>query len=205
MPDEPQTTQATETQAQEAEPAASTSQPSPAMTMADFEKFRNSMFADMRKMVESVAKPKTNGKASEPHHETKAAPPAQDVEAILARRAEIDEAMDEHSLTKEQKKTLRQLVGIDKPDDVTAYIASKAKIFGRPSSSEAAQPQSRNTTGRPPVSDAGSPAAPPTFTDDTPLVSMKPEDRAEIIRRKGGEWYRNTLRQQMRGVRVRIR
>lgn len=192
-------------QAQGAETATPSEGPK-YLTHDDLKQFGDSMFANMRRLVEGVAKPK-NGKADAPAKSQTEAAPAVDVHAVIRREQEISESIAEQGhLTKEQRALLRKLVDVDKPDDVAGFIANHAKAFGRPSG-EGTQPASTRAAGNPgrPVSDAGAPAAPPKFTDDTPLWKLAPEDRDRLIKEKGLAWYSNTLRKQAKGVRFRLR
>ncbi len=198
MPDEvapeaaPAQAQGTET------PPAAESRP---LTLDDLKDFRNSVIADARRVAEGIAKPK-NGKAPEA-----AASPSVDFHAELRREREFNDAAHDLGLSREQRAMLRDLVDVKKPDDVAEFVAVKAKAFGR--SSDPAKPtiQARpSAASGPPVSDAGSPAAASASVDDgTPLVHMKPEDRAHFIKTKGLHAYATRLRSELKGVRVSLK
>lgn len=187
-------------QAQGTEPAKPVDGPK-YVTADSLAEFRNSMFADMRKLVEGVTKPK-NGKAVQVETQE---PPSADVHALIRREREIGEALGEHShLTREQKSLLRKLVDAEKPDDVAGFVTEHAKTFGRPSG-EGATVTTKPPPGNGQTVSAAAPAAPPKFTDDTPLWNLSDEDRARLIKEKGLGWYANTLRAQTKGVRVKLR
>jgi hypothetical protein len=199
MPDEV-TPEATNTQAQgtETAPVAEGQRP---LTLDDLKDFRNSVIADARRVAEGIAKPK-NGKVAET-----AAPQSVDFQTELRREREFNDAAHDMGLTREQRTMLRDLVDAKKPEDIAEFVAAKAKAFGR--SSEPAKPTTparQQAASGHPVSDAGSPAAASASIDDgTPLVHMKPEDRAHFIKTKGLAAYANRLRAELKGVRVSMR
>lgn len=212
MPDDPNSNGKTP----ETPAAPATGAPAPAtppsddrpMTMGEFQRAQDSMFANMRRMVEGLVKP---GKGKEPpasgEQSAPAAPAGQpvDVQAAVRREQEISDAISEHThLSKEQRRTLRRLVDLDRPDDVPGYIAGQAKLFvpgGQTTNPSATAPA---PTGRP-LSDGGAPAPGPAITEDTPLWKLDEQSRSRLINEKGLSWYRQTLRRQAKGVRVRLR
>jgi len=199
MPDE--VTPETPAQAQGAADAAKSTDGPKYVTADDLKAFADSVAANTRRMLEGykAKNEKAPAKADSP-------PPSVDVHSVIRREQEISESLLEQShLTKEQRTILRKLVDVEKPEDVAGFIAGHAKAFGRPSGD--AQPTNMKPpaqTGRP-VSDVPAPSAPPRFTEDTPLVQLSPEDRARLVRDKGVHWYRETLRRQAKGLRVRLR
>lgn len=63
----------------------------------------------------------------------------------------------------------------------------------------------RARVSRPPVSDAGGPGIGARYTEDTPLWQLTPADRDHIIRTRGHGFYAAKLREQLRGVRIKLR
>jgi hypothetical protein len=188
-------------------PAQQTPEDRP-MTTTEFMRARDSMFADMRRMVEGIVKPAANGKGKESSPESAApAPSGQpvDVQAAVRREQEISDAIGEHPhLSKEQRKALRRLVDLDRPDDIAGYVAGQAKLFAPGAQANNPSAAAPAPSGRP-VSDGGAPAPAPTFTEDTPLWKLDQQSRDRLINEKGLSWYRATLRKQAKGVRVRLR
>ncbi len=203
MPDEV-TPEAT-AQAQGAEPAAA--EGPKYVTSDDLRSFRDGLFADIRKVTEGIVNKPRGGAAREATEQQAASPPG-DYQAAIRREREISEAFDDiGGISREGKSILRRLVDAEKPDNVSDFISLHAKAFGRPS-----DPTQPTTPARPPAasghpaSDRGSPAAASASVDDgTPLVHMKPEDRAHFIKTKGLHAYATRLRAELKGVRVSMR
>jgi CCR4-NOT transcriptional regulation complex NOT5 subunit len=191
------------TQAQETATTSTADEPK-YMTRAEFETERNRMFADMRRANEAQ---QSRGKSPAPKAKDDQSESAGvDIQSVLRRERELSEAFEDVGVSREGRGILRRLVDAERPENVAEFIATHAKAFARPSPATAA------TTSRPaaptnaqPVSDAGSPAAPVTITDDTPLWQLKDEDRDFLIKKNGHGWYANKLRSQLKGTRFRLR
>jgi hypothetical protein len=197
-------TPATTDQAQGAEASAAADGPK-YVTADDLKAFGDSMAANMRRMMDGVRAPR-NGKGKEAEADKADASSSQDVASLMRLRDDINDALDDHPhLTKGHKKHLRELVEWKKPDNVAEFIAQhSATLFGKPTASVPARTAAAPPS-QPPVSDAGGPAAPAKITDDVPLWQLSDEDRKAAIRAKGLGWYANTLRSQLKGVRVKVR
>jgi hypothetical protein len=190
-------------QGTDAPPAAESQRP---LTLDDLKDFRNSVLADARRLAEGIAKPK-GGRGKDAPAEPQGEPDG-GYQAAIRREREISEAFEDvGGLTREARGILRKLVDAEKPENVAEFIASHAKAFGKSPGTAATTtpPRPAAAIDSAPVSDAGSPAASTTFTDDTPLWRLKPEDRDHLIRMKGHGWYADTLRKQLKGQRFTIR
>lgn len=180
------------------------------MTRAEFAAAQDSMFANMRRMVEGIVSkpPKTPAAPGTPAPTEAGAAPAApvDVSAAIRREREISEAMGDHPhLGREQRAMIRSLIDAENPSDVQAFIAAKAKVFpaaGPPPTTP--NPGAPPAGGRP-VSDGGAPASAPPVTEDTPLWKMDQISRDRLIKEKGLTWFRAKLKEQAKGTRVQLR
>lgn len=123
-----------------------------------------------------------------------------DTVAEIRRREDMADALADHPhLSGEHRRMLRRLAEVERPDDITGWVASQARHFAPAGGAPVpGQPQGR------PVSDAGAPSPAPTFTEDTPLWQLDQQSRQRLIREKGVNWYRATLRHQMKGSKIRM-
>jgi len=187
------------------EETAKTSESPKYVTSEDLNRFRDGFAADMRKLVEGITRPR--GAKPQQSEQPESAPVA-DFSSGIRRERELSDALaDAGNLPREGREILRRLVDAEKPENIAEFISSNAKAFARPADPQKTQTQMRPIAAndRQPVSDAGGPAAPATYSSDLPLWQMKPEDRAHLIKVKGAGWFATTLREQLKGVRVKVR
>lgn len=163
---------------------------------------KNGIFADLRKAGAFGKGDKT--KETETAGSLPAAPStADDMRRIAQRERQLGTVLA--GLTPAQSARIERLYTAENPDDVVAWGQQVRADFGFDGTGGGVQPVNPPRPAAPngtPASDAGGPAAPRTFTEDTPLVHMKPEDRQHLIKEKGLAWYNAMLRQQLKGTRV---
>ncbi|HUR48203.1 MAG TPA: hypothetical protein VMY88_01550 [Acidimicrobiales bacterium] len=119
---------------------------------------------------------------------------------------EFDRIALREKLSEQQADALRPLYKVWRPSageaDGAEWLRGIRGAFG----GGAPAPNQPKPTPAPPnaipASDAGAPAAPVAFTEDTPLWQLKPQDRDHLRRTKGDAWYNATLRAQLKGTRV---
>lgn len=119
---------------------------------------------------------------------------------------EFDRIALREKLSEQQADALRPLYKVWRPTageaDGAEFLRGIRGAFGEgtPAPNQPKPtPSPRNAI---PASDAGAPAAPVAFTEDTPLWQLKPQDRDHLRRQKGDAWYNATLRSQLKGTRV---
>lgn len=205
-----------------ADPQAQAGQAQPGMSLAELraelKTFRDSVFADTRKMVEGITD-RARGQAGATPPAGAAAgaqgqPPAPmapaDVQQIIARHSAFTRAVTGVTLSDGQLSRMEKAFQLEAPEDVTAWAKSYLADFGLDKTSGAAGAAGQTTTTQqtqsrtPPASDAGGAAAPPPNLEGVSLLKMSEADRAHLIREKGLDWYRKTLIEQSRGVTVKL-
>lgn len=207
MPTDEQNAPASD-QAQGAESATKPADGPKFVTADDLKAFGDSMAANMRRMMDGLAKPKGRTRDADSDAESKP-DPMKEAMSLMRLRDDLNDALAEHShLDKERRGAIRELAEWKRPEDVAGFVAQQARLYGARSSAEspaANQPKQPAPSAGRPVSDVGAPSDPPQFTEDTPLWKLSPEHRARLRKEKGDYWYATTLRKQAKGVRVLLR
>lgn len=159
--------------------------------------FRDGIFADLRKAgALGKEKPREEAKPTGEQPLT-----AADVERMTQRANQLGRATA--GLSDEQTALMERLYRAENPEDVGAWAKATRAALGIAAGGVQSAPNlPKPAPNGPPASDAGSPAAPATFTEDTPLWQLKPQDREHLRRQKGDAWYNATLRSQLKGTRV---
>jgi hypothetical protein len=187
-----------------------------------FTRERNSMFADMRKMVEGIVSKAGNGQAGAAPTTTTPATgqgtgqPAtplsvNDVQSVIRRERELTLVMAAApTITASQRARMEEAFQHANPDNVTEWGRAYLADFGLVGTTSAAGASATTTTATgqqqgPPASDGGGQAAPARNFDGASLFTMSEADRAHVIREKGLDWYLKTLREQSRGTTVKLR
>jgi hypothetical protein len=179
--------------------------------------FRDSVFADTRKMVEGIVdKAKgtagtttSTGAASGTQAQTPAPMGAGDVQQIIARHSAFTRSVAGVTLSEGQLARMERAFQLETPEDVTGWAKSYLADFGLDKTSGAAGAATTTTTTQqstgPSRSDAGGAAAPPRSLDGVNLFTMAQADREAVIREKGLAWYHKTLLEQSRNTVVKMR
>jgi hypothetical protein len=199
-------------QAQGAAPAQTPAFDTTSIAAAVAEQVRNSMFAELRRagVLGGDNNERSQPKPKAGRHDEGAAPPPSVSTADVQKVAKFQRALGAAGFTSDQESIIETLFDVEKPEvgAIGEWVAAKAKALGI---TKGAGTGTTNPTGQvatppaQPASNAGAPAGPSQFTEDTPLWKLSPEDRAAFIRQKGLTVYRQTLQQQLRGVRVTVR
>jgi hypothetical protein len=195
-------TQGTQSTGTADQSAASTTTASPSLTAADVQKmideatqkaFNSGAAAARREAEAKAKKPPTTEPPKTTNNETNQtqAQPAIDGFAL-------SEAMAEFTLTKDQRKTIRDLAGKEGPGDLDEFVTKWAGLFGAKKAGEAATSTNNNTTQSQQQTQQTNTQKPPNVpgaaaTDDRELGSIfkaLPEDAARdtwqaYVRRKG--------------------
>lgn len=209
MPDDPNdpNNPAPETQAQGAPEAQPTF-----MTKEDWAAERNSMFADMRKMMQGFSKaaptPEPQSKATK--HEPKA------VDSGIT-RDELDQTLrlrDEfHRYTRSIKASdgalsrMQREFERERPENAVEWLRDYAADFGLSGSSEPKPVAPTRSTH--PVSDGGAPAPATVHSDQQDPWRISDDDAKSILRRDGvavaGARWKQDLNRALNGRRIRLK
>lgn len=162
---------------------------------------RDGIFADLRRSG-ALGKEK-QPEAAQPSGDRPLT--AADVERISRREREFGRLTS--GLTDDQAALMERLYRAERPDDadLPTWVRTTRTTLGFDRQGGVPthnQPRNLAAPTGPPVSDAGSPAAPHVVTEDTPLMQLSAEDRMHLLKTKGAAWYNATLRAQLKGVRV---
>lgn len=184
MPDD-ETTNVTPTPA--TPPAAVA--PQPAVSFASQEEFdarlrdeRNAAAAAARRETEARLKPKAEPpkvEASKP--DATATPGGMTVEEFKRARA-FDRAIGQHGLSDEQTADLEQLLEVQRPENVSEWVAQKARLFGK---SNAPNPNTPPTPAQQTGSGSPQPSATPTPAPSTSIPNEAPDD---VMRWSEAQW-----------------
>lgn len=119
-----------------------------------------------------------------------------------------------HSSTLSDKayERLEQAFANEQPEDVDGWVKEYFGGFGVAQPAGAAPPATAAaaTTTPPapvaatPVTDRGAPASPKLQLEEANLLTLSDADRKALLRQKGIRWYTTRLREQLRGVRVKV-
>jgi hypothetical protein len=173
----------------------------------------DSMFANMRRLVEGMSKQqgtKAKAKSAEPEEATQHAP--LDVETVVDRVNRVNDAMSEYGFSPKQRETVRKLLKMESPEDIGAFVADQAEVFGvkRTAQESTVNPTKKSAetaTGRP-VSDGGAAVSAPAWDQPgTNPLKWTEDDLARITAAKGGRrqmqrFVRQQAEQYMRGRRL---
>lgn len=184
-----------------------------------FARAQDSMFANMRKMVEGIVSkagagtPPASGNGTPAAGATSAAPTGTmtmgDVQAELDRRDEFTRAIAGVSITPGQLGLMQNAFKLERPENPTLWAQTylAASGIGKTPVAAGASGTQPNTQGQqgPPASDGGGVAAPPRNLDGVNLFTMSAADREHFIREKGLDAYRKLLMEQSRGTTVKLR
>lgn len=173
------------------------------MTVGEFRTMQDSMFANMRKMVEGVAKPK-NGKAAEPEADRTAnkSEPSQPIDR--AKERAFNRAIGGLNLSDGAFSRMARDFDAEQPENVSSWVQTYLADFGLGGAGSSSTPGANPTNPaagdrRPPVTDVPPPAgqAPGDVRDPYALTE---DDVAMMIRRDGVHATGTKLMAALRGA-----
>ena len=170
------------------------------VTADDLQKFGDSMFANMRRMMESMGKPK-----GEKPQQAKPQTNQPDFSSELALRDAFDDAIAGKSLPRETVKRLRKSFMSERPEDAGAWVDEFLGSFGVGKEPTTAQGKDTDVK-KPIVSDAGAAIGTPVWERPSNPFSWTEDDVQRIYAQKGQvagrKFIRERAEQFLRGKRI---
>ncbi len=156
---------------------------------------------DRRARAERPSQPK-QAQQPAPARESKADQRIAVLESQLAFRDAISES--DVKLNATQRKVLQREFIAERPENAAEWARQTIADLGI--GTAPAQPQTQSEPpATPPANQPGPPPPSNQFHEDTPLWRLSDTDRAALVQKIGNHRYRDKLKEQMRGVRVKIR
>jgi hypothetical protein len=190
-----------------------TEQASPSyVTKDDLTQLQNSMFANMRKMVEGIvskapvsqepqAKAKTPESSSNPDVVTR-----DELSKTLERRDSFHRAARNFRLSDGALSRMQRDFERDRPEDAATWVQAYVSDFGLAGGTETKPPATPRSG--PPASDGGAPAPVTVPSDEIEPWRLSESDVAALIRRDGfvaaGAQLRKQFRSSLSGRRLRL-
>lgn len=198
-----------ETPTTESTPApTATASPAQGVTLEDFEKFKNTVFATLRRDGQVGSKKPTKTPAATSGDGV--VPPA-DMRALdrALNRSGHAQRLDDAAYRR-----IERAYADESPDDPGSWVESYFGGFGIGASSTTATSPATTTAApsavptatqpkTPPASDRGAPQAPRVPLEEQDLVTMSDTDRNALIKQKGNAWFTKALMSQLKGRSVR--
>lgn len=118
-------------------------------------------------------------------------------------------AMNRYDLSDAAAARVEKAYDAEGPEDPGAWLSTYMADLGIKARGEQKEmanpaPTAKSHDDKAPVT-GDSPGGSVKYTDDTPLWKLSHEDRAALIKQKGGQWYREKLRAQASGLKVTVR
>jgi hypothetical protein len=176
---------------------------------------RDRMFADVRRTIEAQLgkkAPKQNQPSIQQPEQQTQSPANTSIDERVRLSTSFARSAGRYELSDSAYARMERAFWAESPENPTAWVKEYAADFGlaeigkQPQQVATQSPTEVNgmdANRRPPVT-GDAPGAAPKYTEDTPVWQLSPSDREALIRTKGGAWYRETVRRQLKSVNVRL-
>lgn len=165
---------------------------------ANLDAMQNSMFANMRRMVDGMnskgkpagqtpAAPAPSGDNGAAGDGATPAPAATtDARTLIARERALNDALQGHNLTPAQRDLVRSSVDRDEPatEELPKYLETFTSAFGTGGNANPGAPNV-NPPAANPASDAGAPARTNALTSGAPAWEVSQDEVDTLVREKG--------------------